>query len=141
GVEAGVGSRRNCESVAFYLGGGDLRNYRSKDIEDLRAFVRARPRTVILCTHRHSLRGLKQLLPPEVEVVEEVRFGLEDIPGVPPALMKPLARLMGETALGLCDLAVVEHKSARAKSVAPAPSASEGRPPRPAGQMESSSLR
>jgi 4-amino-4-deoxy-L-arabinose transferase-like glycosyltransferase len=100
---------RACDSVAFYLGRDDLRNYRSKDIEDLRGLVRARPRTVILCTHRHSLLGLKQLLPPEMRITEEVHVGLADLPGVPPRLMKPLAALMGETALGLCDLAVVEH--------------------------------
>src|SRR5207237_9217830 len=79
---------RNCDSVAFYLGRDDLRSYRSKEIEDLRHLVRTRPRTVILCTHRHSLLGLRQLLPPEVGVVEAVHFGLRDIPGVPGALMK-----------------------------------------------------
>jgi 4-amino-4-deoxy-L-arabinose transferase-like glycosyltransferase len=99
---------RNCDSVAFHLGRDDLRSYRSKSIEELRLLVRTRTRTVILCTHRHSLQGLRQLLPPDVRVVEEVRFGLADIPGVPPRLMKVLVRLMGETALGLCDLAVVE---------------------------------
>jgi 4-amino-4-deoxy-L-arabinose transferase-like glycosyltransferase len=99
---------RNCDSVAFYLGRDDLRSYRSKSIEELRHLVRTRPRTVILCTHRHSLQGLRQLLPPDVRVVEEVRFGLADIPGVPPRLMKVLVQLMGETALGLCDMAVVE---------------------------------
>ena len=41
-------------------------------------------------------------------MVEEVRLGLTPIPGVPDRLMKALAGLMGETALGLCDLAVVE---------------------------------
>ncbi|MFO0879291.1 MAG: glycosyltransferase family 39 protein [Gemmataceae bacterium] len=101
---------RNCDSIAFYLGRSDLRSYRSKDIEELRTLVRMQPRTVILCTHRHSLQGLKQLLPPEVRIVQERRMGLGDIPGVPPALMKPLARLMGETALGLADLAVIEMK-------------------------------
>jgi 4-amino-4-deoxy-L-arabinose transferase-like glycosyltransferase len=100
---------RNCDSVSFLLGRDDLQSFRSKDIEDLRHLVRENPRTVILCTHRHSLRGLKQLLPPEVGVVDEIHLGLEDIPGVPRAIMKPLALLMGETALGLCDLAVVEH--------------------------------
>jgi hypothetical protein len=99
---------RNCDSVAFHLGRDDLRNYRSKDIEDLRTLVRIRPRTVILCTHRHSLRGLRELLPPDVRIVEAVPFGLADLPGVPPRLMKLLVRLMGETALGLCDIAVVE---------------------------------
>ncbi len=99
---------RNCDSVAFYLGRDDLRCFRSKDIEDLRTLVRIQPRTVILCTHRHSLQGLKQLLPPEVRIVQERRLGLGDIPGVPHWLMRPLAKLMGETALGLSDLAVVE---------------------------------
>jgi 4-amino-4-deoxy-L-arabinose transferase-like glycosyltransferase len=105
---------RPCDSVAFYLGRDDLRNYRSKDIEDLRRLVRTRPRTVILCTHRHSFRGLCQLLPPEMCVTRAVHLGLEDLPGVPRWLMQPLARLMGETALGLCDLAVVERRPAEA---------------------------
>jgi hypothetical protein len=99
---------RNCDSVAFYLGRADLKTYRSKEIEELRYLVRTQPRTVILCTHRHSLVGLKQLLPPEVRITREVRMGLPDVPGVPPWLMRPLRRLMGETALGLSDLAVVE---------------------------------
>lgn len=100
---------RNCDSVSFYLGRADLHCYRSKDIEELRALVRYRPRTVILCTHRHSLRGLHELLPPDVKIVEEVHFGLRPIAGVPRWLMKPLVALMGETALGLCDIAVVEN--------------------------------
>jgi 4-amino-4-deoxy-L-arabinose transferase-like glycosyltransferase len=99
---------RNCDSVAFLLGRDDLRGYRSKSIEELRALVRLRPRTVILCTHRHSLQGLHQLLPPDVRIVEEVHYGLANIRGVPPKLMKLLVQLMGETALGLCDIAVVE---------------------------------
>ncbi len=99
---------RNCDSAAFYLGRDDLRSYRSKSIEELRTLVRVRPRTVILCTHRHSLGGLRQLLPPDVRIVDEAHFGLRDIRGVPPRLMKVLVQLMGETALGLCDIAVVE---------------------------------
>jgi 4-amino-4-deoxy-L-arabinose transferase-like glycosyltransferase len=99
---------RNCDSAAFYLGRADLRNFRSKDIEDLRTLVRLKPRTIILCTHRHSLRGLHELLPPDVRIVEEVHYGLANIRGVPPGLMKMLVKLMGETALGLCDIAVVE---------------------------------
>jgi 4-amino-4-deoxy-L-arabinose transferase-like glycosyltransferase len=99
---------RNCDSIAFYLGRSDLKSYRSKEIEELRTLVRTQPRTVILCTHRHSLAGLKELLPPEVRITREMRLGLADIPGVPRWLMKPLARLMGETALGLSDVAVVE---------------------------------
>ena len=99
---------RNCDSVAFYLGRDDLHSYRSKSIDELRMLVRVQPRTVILCTHRHSLKGLHQLLPPDVRIVEEANFGLANIPGVPPRLMKMLVRLMGETALGLCDIAVFE---------------------------------
>jgi 4-amino-4-deoxy-L-arabinose transferase-like glycosyltransferase len=99
---------RNCDSIAFYLGRDDLHSYRSKSIDELRALVRLRPRTVILCTHRHSLLGLHQLLPPDVHIVEEVHYGLANIRGVPPRLMKVLVQLMGETALGLCDIAVVE---------------------------------
>ncbi len=107
---------RNCDSIAFYLGRSDLRVIRSKDIEELRTLVRVQPRTVILCTHRHSLQGLKQLLPPEVRIVQERRMGLAPIPGVPDWAMKPLAKLMGETALGLADLAVVEMPTLTAQA-------------------------
>jgi 4-amino-4-deoxy-L-arabinose transferase-like glycosyltransferase len=112
---------RNCDSVAFYLGRSDLKTYRSKDIEELRYVVRTQPRTVVLCTHRHSLVGLKQLLPPEVRISHEVRMGLPDVPGVPAALMKPLRKLMGETALGLSDLAVIECPNVQRTARAPAP--------------------
>jgi len=101
---------RNCDSVAFFLGRDDLRAYRSKDIEELRKLVREQPRTVILCTHRHALRGLKQLLPPDTPVLESVHHGLGTIPGIPKPLMRALVRVMGETALGLCDVAVVEPR-------------------------------
>jgi 4-amino-4-deoxy-L-arabinose transferase-like glycosyltransferase len=101
---------RNCDSVAFFLGRDDLRAYRSKDIDDLRKLVRERPRTVILCTHRHALRGLKQLLPPDTPILESVHHGLGPIPGIPKGPMRVLAKLMGETALGLCDVAVVEPR-------------------------------
>ncbi len=100
---------RNCDSVSFYLRRDDLRSYRSKEIEDLRDLVRLHPRTVILCTHRHSLAALDELLPPEMSIVQSHHFGLADIPGVPRGWMKPLTKLMGETALGLADVAVIEH--------------------------------
>ena len=78
-----------------------------KEIEELRTLLRTRPKTVVLCTHRHSLAGLRQLLPPEVRITREVRMGLADIPGVPKSLMRQLSRLMGETArnrlhVGVC---------------------------------------
>ncbi len=100
---------RECDSVAFYLGRDDLHAYPSKDIEELRTLVRRNPRTVILCTHRHSRKDLHELLPPEVRIVEEVHVGLDNLPGVPAPLEKGAAALMGETALGLSDLAVVER--------------------------------
>ena len=46
--------------------------------------------------------------------MEEVHVGLDNLPGVPPAAMKVLAVLMGETALGLSDLTVVERSSPNA---------------------------
>lgn len=101
---------RPCNAVAFHFDRTDLRNYRSKDIEELRTLVRKQPRTVILCTHRHALEGLRQLLPPEVSIVDTAHFGLASIPGVPKKLMPRLARLLGGTALGLSDLAVVEYR-------------------------------
>jgi 4-amino-4-deoxy-L-arabinose transferase-like glycosyltransferase len=101
---------RPVDSVAFYLGRSDLKNYRSKEIEELRDLVRSRPRTVILCTHRSSLKGLRQLLPPEVRVTQAAHLGLTDVPGLPPRWGRSLARLLGETALGLSDVAVVERR-------------------------------
>jgi hypothetical protein len=125
---------RNCDSVSFFLGRDDLHAYRSKDIEDLRALVRRLPRTVILCTHRHSLHGLRELLPPEVAVVHEVHLGLREVPGVPRPLMRPLLALMGETAMGLCDIAVVEHRPPDRTRPGPAQSSSSSPrlPSRPA---------
>ena len=100
---------RNCDSVSFYLRRDDLRAYRSKEIEELRDLVRMQPRTVILCTHRHSLAALDELLPPEVGITASRHFGLTDIRGVPHRWMRPLKKLMGETALGLADIAVIER--------------------------------
>jgi hypothetical protein len=100
---------RDCNSVSFYLRRSDLRAYRSKEIEELRDLVRQRPRVVILCTHRHSLAALDELLPPEVAIAQAAHFGLADISGVPRPWMRQLRRVMGETALGLCDVAIVER--------------------------------
>jgi hypothetical protein len=101
---------RDCNAISFYLGRSDVRSYRSKDIEDLRDLVRREPRVVVLCTHRNSLEGLEQLLPPEVQVTERVHLGLPDIKGLPRSWMKPLKQLLGRTALGLGDVAVVRPK-------------------------------
>ncbi len=99
---------RPCNAVAYLLNRSDLRNYRSKQIEELRALVRQNSRTVILCTHRHSLDGLRELLPPEVEITETAHFGLDEVPGLPNRWQEKARKLLGQTALGLCDLAVVE---------------------------------
>lgn len=99
---------RDCNAVAFSLSRSDVRSYRSKEIEELRELVRTRPRVVVLCTHRHSFEGLQQLLPPEVKVVEHARLDLADLPGVPQRWMKPLRRWLGQTSLGLGDVAVVQ---------------------------------
>jgi 4-amino-4-deoxy-L-arabinose transferase-like glycosyltransferase len=53
---------RNCDSVAFYLGRDDLRGFRSKETHLLVGFLQQRPRTVVLFSHRHSLKGLQQAL-------------------------------------------------------------------------------
>jgi hypothetical protein len=53
---------RNCDSVAFYLKRDDLRSYRSKETHLLVGFLQNQPRTVVLFSHRHSLKGLEQAL-------------------------------------------------------------------------------
>src|SRR5262249_28859156 len=63
----------------------------------------------ILCTHRHSLNGLRQALPPNVRLVDETHFGLGDPPWLPRRLSQKFVLLAGETALGLADLAVAER--------------------------------
>jgi 4-amino-4-deoxy-L-arabinose transferase-like glycosyltransferase len=101
---------RNCESVGFYFERDDLRGIRSHDIEYLRSALRQNPRTVVLCTHRHSLAALREALPPEVQIVNETHFGLVNATWLPPWLDAKLAHLLGDTALGLCDAAVVERR-------------------------------
>jgi 4-amino-4-deoxy-L-arabinose transferase-like glycosyltransferase len=98
---------RPCDSVAFYLGRDDLHDFRSKEMHLLIPSLLERRRTVLLFTHRHSLKGFKDSLPPNLHVVEEVHCGLTAIPGVPDRWAKHAQDGMGETALGLCDIAVV----------------------------------
>ncbi|MCI0464274.1 MAG: glycosyltransferase family 39 protein [Gemmataceae bacterium] len=104
---------RAAHSVAFYLGRADLPNYRSKEMHTLCGRLRERPRTVVLLTHRHSLLGLSQALPPDLKVVESVRFNLTAPEWLPESMGPAAVRALGETALGLCDLAVVERSSSR----------------------------
>jgi hypothetical protein len=85
---------RPADSVAFYLGRDDLKNYRSKQTPALIAFLQEQPRTILLCTHRHSLKTLRPVLPPDLEVTrEENLFGSAPFgPG------------------GECQMAVVEQR-------------------------------
>lgn len=106
---------RGCDSVAFYLGRSDLKAVRSRDIDVIRDLVWHHPRVVVLCAHRSTLEGLKQLLPPEFHVAHSVRLELSDIPGVPQAWTKTVVNLLGRTSLGLADVAVVERRPPEAE--------------------------
>jgi 4-amino-4-deoxy-L-arabinose transferase-like glycosyltransferase len=101
---------RECDSVGFYFQRDDLRGYRSHDIEPLRAELRQNARTVVLCTHRHTLAALREALPPELQIVDVTHFGLVNSTWLPKSLDAKLAQLLGETALGLCDAVVVEPR-------------------------------
>jgi 4-amino-4-deoxy-L-arabinose transferase-like glycosyltransferase len=101
---------RTAHSVAFYLDRDDVRTYRSKEIAQLLQDLRSRPRTVVLCTHRHSLRALRQFLPADLRVADETHFGLR-LPTLTDAVAKQVNQRMGETALGLCDMVVIERVS------------------------------
>lgn len=54
---------RACDSVSFYLRRDDLKQYRSKDTRAMLDFLQQQPRAVLLCTHRHSIRTLREILP------------------------------------------------------------------------------
>jgi hypothetical protein len=101
---------RMCHSVAFYLGREDVAWYRSKEIDKLRKALRRQPTTVLLLSHRHSYQALEQALPPEFDMHRLAHFGLPPVPGVPASLGKALAKSMGETALDLADLVVVQPR-------------------------------
>jgi Dolichyl-phosphate-mannose-protein mannosyltransferase len=107
---------RNCDSAAFYIGRDDLQSYRSKQTHLLVRYLQDQPRTVLLLTHRHSLQGLRYALTPDLRVVDVRHFGLGAIPGLPEKLTQKLTWFMGETSLGLCDIAVVERRPSRGGS-------------------------
>jgi 4-amino-4-deoxy-L-arabinose transferase-like glycosyltransferase len=109
---------RTAHAVAFYLGREDLPSFRSKEMHLLCAKLRERPRTVLLLAHRHSLASLRQALPPELKVVHATRFALVPPRGLPRPLGQTFVRLLGETALGLCDLVVVERRRERLQAPA-----------------------
>jgi hypothetical protein len=69
---------RNCDSVAFYLGRDDLKSFRSKETHLLVRFLKEQPPTVVLFTHRHSLKGLQQAMEtmaPELQITNVVPLG------------------------------------------------------------------
>jgi hypothetical protein len=101
---------RTCDSVGFYFQRDNLQSFRSHDIEPLRATLRQNARTVVLCTHRHSLAALREALPPELQIADVTHFGLANSTWLPAALDEKLSQLLGETALGLCDAAIVEPR-------------------------------
>jgi 4-amino-4-deoxy-L-arabinose transferase-like glycosyltransferase len=101
---------RNCDSAAFYIGRDDLQSYRSKQTHLLVGFLQTQQRTVLLLTHRHSLKGLGYALTPDLHIADVRHFGLGNVPGLPEGLGQKLAWFMGETSLGLCDVAVVERR-------------------------------
>jgi 4-amino-4-deoxy-L-arabinose transferase-like glycosyltransferase len=94
---------RTCDSVAFYTGRDDLRNVRSKQVNSLVQDLLARPRTVVLFTHRHSLEALKFALPPELRVRDVTSLRQQG------AGARWLDLLSGDTPWGLCDVAVIER--------------------------------
>ncbi|MCX7699290.1 MAG: glycosyltransferase family 39 protein [Gemmataceae bacterium] len=93
---------RSCDSVAFYLKRDDLRNIRSKNFPDLVEALRRHPRTVLLCTHRHSFESIRNALPADLRIVEHVSYRRE--------LDREAwyDKLTTETPWGLCDLLVIE---------------------------------
>ena len=80
-----------------------MRSFREKQLVALLDALHERPRTVVLCTHRHTLKGLRAALPADLRVAHEVHFGLSE------GLTERLRTAMGETVLGLCDVVVIER--------------------------------
>lgn len=76
---------RPIDSVAFYLKREDFRSYRSKETPALLHYLEDNPTTVVLFSHRHSLKQLSDAL--------------------------PKSHYLSRTSkLGLCDMAVVQRK-------------------------------
>jgi len=103
---------RNCDSLAFYADRDDMRNVRTKDVNQMLVDCHHRPRTVILFTHHDSLAGFKQTLPPSLGIAETVTLKRKNGSAL-------LDKLFGATPWGLCDVAVVVPRIA-------APSANGG---------------
>lgn len=110
GIDSVACYPRPCHAASLRLGRFDIKSFRSKEFDRFRADLMSRPATVVLCTHRHSLQGLKQLLPPQCRVAQEASCNLPDIPWLPSAWQDKARTLLGSTALGFCDAAVIEYK-------------------------------
>jgi 4-amino-4-deoxy-L-arabinose transferase-like glycosyltransferase len=93
---------RNCDSLAFYHDRSDMRNVRTKSVNQLMVDCHHRPRTVILFTHHDSLAGFKNALPPSLAIVETTTLKRK--------AGSLLDKLSGATPWGLCDVAVVVPK-------------------------------
>jgi 4-amino-4-deoxy-L-arabinose transferase-like glycosyltransferase len=93
---------RNCDSLAFYHDRADMRNVRTKSVNQLMVDCHTRQRTVILFTHHDSLAGFKNALPPSLEIVETATLKRKG--------KSWLDKLGGSTPWGLCDVAVVVPK-------------------------------
>ncbi len=91
---------RNCDSLAFYKDRSDMHNVRTRDVNQMFVDCHHRPKTVILFTHYESLEGLRQILPPSLEIVETVTLKRKNQNAI-------LDKLFGSTPWGLCDVAVV----------------------------------
>jgi 4-amino-4-deoxy-L-arabinose transferase-like glycosyltransferase len=118
---------RNCDSLAFYAGRSDFDQVRTRDVNQLMVDCHHRPRTVILFTHRDSLEGFRNTLPPSLEIVETTSLRRKYGRAV-------LDKLFGSTPWGLCDVAVVVPRGAAnppARAAAHARSAAA--PPRATG--------
>jgi 4-amino-4-deoxy-L-arabinose transferase-like glycosyltransferase len=91
---------RDCNSVAFYTGRGDLQKVRTKDVNQFIVDSHFRPRTVVLFTHAHSLASFREALPPTLRITEAVSLRRKG---------KSLVdKLLGGSPWGLCDIAVLE---------------------------------
>ncbi|OWK43821.1 ArnT family glycosyltransferase [Fimbriiglobus ruber] len=93
---------RNCDSVAFYTGRSDLKQVRSKDINQFIVDSHFRPKTVILFTHNHSCAAFKEVLPPYLRIADEVSLRHKS------SKVGLIDRLVGGTPWGLCDVVVLE---------------------------------
>ena len=101
---------RPCHAASLRLNRNDIPSFRSKEFDAFRADLMSRSRTIVLCTHRHSLEGLKQLLPANCRVISEASCDLVEQNWLPSAWRKKANQYLGETALGLCDAAVIEYR-------------------------------